>query len=305
MTGAVASVKSEDIVRMPTSNVLEAIQGQVAGLDITRSSGEAGSGVNMTLRGTRSINGDNSPLFIIDGMEGSYDELNPNDIASIEVLKDASSTAVYGAAGANGVIIITTKTPKKDKFSIDPDAYYGWNVISSFPEVNRGEDYINFRREAQRTVGAWNSPADDGNLFPSYMQKYIDNNQWVDWFDLASQTGITNSYNLSTSYSNDRVTSYFSLGYYNLEGLLKGDELERYSARAKIDFKANEMVKYGLNLYAMYSENDKRYSRIWNRILCMPPLGTPYDEDGNPGRLPVGRRQHESAGRYGRRPICK
>ena len=176
LTGAVASVKSEDIVRMPTSNVLEAIQGQVAGLDITRSSGEAGSGVNMTLRGTRSINGDNSPLFIIDGMEGSYDELNPNDIASIEVLKDASSTAVYGAAGANGVIIITTKTPKKDKFSIDLDAYYGWNVISSFPEVNRGEDYINFRREAQRTVGAWNSPADDGNLFPSYMQKYIDNN---------------------------------------------------------------------------------------------------------------------------------
>lgn len=221
LTGAVASVKSEDIVRMPTSNVLEAIQGQVAGLDITRSSGEAGSGVNMTLRGTRSINGDNSPLFIIDGMEGSYDELNPNDIASIEVLKDASSTAVYGAAGANGVIIITTKTPKKDKFSIDLDAYYGWNVISSFPEVNRGEDYINFRREAQRTVGAWNSPADDGNLFPSYMQKYIDNNQWVDWFDLASQTGITNSYNLSTSYSNDRVTSYFSLGYYNLEGFIE------------------------------------------------------------------------------------
>ena len=288
LTGAVASVKSEDIVRMPTSNVLEAIQGQVAGLDITRSSGEAGSGVNMTLRGTRSINGDNSPLFIIDGMEGSYDELNPNDIASIEVLKDASSTAVYGAAGANGVIIITTKTPKKDKFSIDLDAYYGWNVISSFPEVNRGEDYINFRREAQRTVGAWNSPADDGNLFPSYMQKYIDNNQWVDWFDLASQTGITNSYNLSTSYSNDRVTSYFSLGYYNLEGLLKGDELERYSARAKIDFKANEMVKYGLNLYAMYSENDKRYSRIWNRILCMPPLGTPYDEDGNLVDYPLG-----------------
>lgn len=151
---------------MPTSNVLEAIQGQVAGLDITRSSGEAGSGVNMTLRGTRSINGDNSPLFIIDGMEGSYDELNPNDIASIEVLKDASSTAVYGAAGANGVIIITTKTPKKIN---SPLIWMPTMVGMSFqlPEVNRGEDYINFRREAQRTVGAWNSPADDGNLFPA------------------------------------------------------------------------------------------------------------------------------------------
>lgn len=133
LTGSVASVKADDITRTPTSNALEAIQGQVAGLDITRSSGDAGGGVSMTLRGNRSINGSNEPLFIIDGMEGKYEELNPNDIASIEVLKDASSTAVYGAAGANGVVIITTKSPKKNKFSIDFDAYYGWNVITSFP----------------------------------------------------------------------------------------------------------------------------------------------------------------------------
>lgn len=288
LTGAVSSVKSEDIIRMPTSNVIEAIQGQVAGLDITRSSGEVGSEINMTLRGTRSINGSNTPLFIIDGMEGSYDELNPNDIASIEVLKDASSTAVYGAAGANGVIIITTKSPKKDKFAIDLDAYYGWNVISSFPEMNTREDYINFRREAQRTIGEWESSEDDANLFPSYMQTFIDNDQWVDWFDLASQTGTITSYNLNTSYSNDRMTSYFSLGYYDIEGLLKGDELERYSARAKYDFKANDVVKYGLNLYAMYSKNDKRSSRIWNRIICTPPLGTPYDEEGNLVDYPCG-----------------
>ena len=200
LTGSVSSVKSEDILRMPTSNVIEAIQGQVAGLDITRSSGEVGSEINMTLRGTRSINGSNAPLFIIDGMEGSYDELNPNDIASVEVLKDASSTAVYGAAGANGVIIITTKNPQKDKFSINLDAYYGWNVIESFPEMNTGEDYINFRREAQRAAGEWKSEEDDKNLFPVYMQELIDNDQWVDWFDLASQTGTTASYNLSTSY---------------------------------------------------------------------------------------------------------
>ena len=288
LTGSVSSVKSEDILRMPTSNVIEAIQGQVAGLDITRSSGEVGSEINMTLRGTRSINGSNAPLFIIDGMEGSYDELNPNDIASVEVLKDASSTAVYGAAGANGVIIITTKNPQKDKFSINLDAYYGWNVIESFPEMNTGEDYINFRREAQRAAGEWKSEEDDKNLFPVYMQELIDNDQWVDWFDLASQTGTTASYNLSTSYSNDRMNSYFSLGYYDIEGLLKGDELERYSARVKFDFKANEMVKYGLNLYAMYSKNDKRSNRIWNRIICTPPLGTPYDENGELVDYPVG-----------------
>ncbi|MDE6465439.1 MAG: TonB-dependent receptor plug domain-containing protein, partial [Duncaniella sp.] len=169
LTGAVSSVKAEDIVRTPTGNVIEAIQGQVAGLDITRTNGEAGSGVNMTLRGARSINGDNNPLFIIDGIEGNYEELNPNDIASIEVLKGASSTAIYGSAGANGVIIITTKNPQKDRFTINFDGYYGWNTISEFPEMNTGQRYIDFRREAQRTAGVWNSPADDDKLFPSYM----------------------------------------------------------------------------------------------------------------------------------------
>jgi len=287
LTGAVASVKSEDIMRAPTGNVIEAIQGQVAGLDITKTSGDAGASVSMTLRGNRSINGSNDPLFIIDGMEGSYDELNPNDIVSIEVLKDASSTAIYGAAGANGVIIITTKSPKKDKFSIDFDAYYGWNVITSFPEVNRGEDYINFRREAMKNAGRWKSSEDDASLFPAYLQKYIDEGKWVDWQDLLSQTGKTSSYNLSTSYATDRANMYFSLGYYDVEGLLKGDELERYSARAKIDFKANDVVRYGLNLYAMYSKNDKRYSRVWNRVLNMVPLGDPYDENGNINDYPI------------------
>lgn len=287
LTGSVTSVKSEDIARIPTSNVMEAIQGQVAGLDITKSSGDAGSGVNMLLRGTRSINGSNDPLFIIDGMEGSYDELNTNDIASVEILKDASSTAVYGAAGANGVVIITTKSPKKDKFSIDFDAYYGWNVITSFPEVNTGQKYIDFRRIAQQNAGQWNSEADDANLFPSYMQSYIDQGKWVDWFDEASQTGTTSNYNISTSYANDRMKSYFSLGYYDMEGLLKGDELKRYSARAKIDFKANNILTYGINLYAMYSDNDRRYSRVWNRIICMPPLGDVYNEDGSIKNYPL------------------
>ena len=101
------------------------------------------------------------------------------------------------------------------------------------------------------------------------MQTFVDNNQWVDWQDLASQTGNTQSYNLSTSYSNDRMTSYFSIGYYDQEGLLKGDEMQRYSARAKVDFKANKILKYGLNLYAMYSNNDKRYSACRRSDRCM------------------------------------
>ena len=285
LTGAVASVKSEDIVKTPTTNVMEALQGQVAGFDITRSTGEVGASMNMTLRGNRSIYGDNSPLFIIDGMEGSYDELNTNDIASVEVLKDASSTAIYGAAGANGVVIITTKNAKKDKLQIDLDAYYGWNVISSFPQVNTGEDYINFRRTALKNAGLY---TDDANLFPSYLQQLVDNGQWVDWFKEGSQTGTMQSYNLSTSYATNKVNTYISLGYSDTQGLLKGDELKRYSLRAKVDVSPNKYVTYGTNLYGMYSDNDKRNSRIWNRMLCTPPLGTPYDENGDVVLYPVG-----------------
>ena len=153
LTGSISSVKSEEILKTPTVNVMEAIQGQVAGFDITRTTGELGNHLSMTLRGNRSIYGNNEPLFIIDGMEGSFDALNPADIESVEVLKDASSTAIYGSAGANGVILITTKNAQKGKFQVNFDAYYGINKVTSFPEINTGDKYINFRREAAKTVG--------------------------------------------------------------------------------------------------------------------------------------------------------
>lgn len=285
LTGAVASVKSEEIVKTPTTNVMEALQGQVAGFDITRSTGEVGAAMNMTLRGNRSIYGNNAPLFIIDGMEGSYDELNTNDIASVEVLKDAASTAIYGAAGANGVVIITTKSAKRDKLQIDLDAYYGWNVISRFPEINSHEKYVDFRREAMKNAGLY---VDEANLFPSYLQQLVNNNQWVDWFEEGSQTGTLQQYNLSATYASEKVNTFLSLGYNDTKGMLKGDELTRYSMRAKVDVAPNRYVAFGANLYGMYSDNDKRNSRIWNRMLCTPPLGTPYDEDGNVVLYPVG-----------------
>lgn len=288
LTGSVSSVKSDEIIKTPTVNVMEAIQGQVAGFDIVRTMGELGDHTSLTLRGNRSIYGNNDPLFIIDGMEGSFDAVNPNDIESVEVLKDASSTAIYGAAGANGVVIITTKNPQKGKFSVNLDAYYGVNKATSFPKLNTGNDYINFRREAAKTVGKWSSPADDESIWPSYMWPLIQNNQWVDWFDLATQTGTTQNYNLSTTYSNDKVSSYISLGFNDTEGILPGEQMKRYSGRAKVDFTPNRYVGYGFNLYALYQDYDHMYGRVWNRIICTPPLGTPYDEDGKMVLFPVG-----------------
>ena len=284
LTGAISSVKSEDIVKRPTYNVMEALQGQVAGLDIIRTNGDVNKGVSMVLRGNRSINGSNTPLFIIDGMEGSYSELNPADIASVEVLKDASSTAIYGSAGANGVVIITTKSPQKGKFSVNLDAYHGVNRIVKFPETTTGEEYINFRRLAMQNAGMY---TDDANLFPSYIQNAIDAGQWVDWAKELARVGTTNNYNISSAYANDRIDAYMSVGYYDIKGIQKTDGLKRYSARAKVDFKANDVVKFGLNLYGMYSDADNQYNRPWNKVLHMVPLGVPYDEFGNVNPYPI------------------
>ena len=166
LTGAVTSVKSSDITLSPGNNPMEALQGRVAGLDITRSSGQPGAGVNMQLRGTRSLSSNGNPLFIIDGMPGDYATLNPNDIESIEVLKDASSTAVYGAEGANGVIIITTKKGNEGKMSVNVNVSGGYNGWSTLPEMRSGVSYINVLREAKEIAGnysddeAWYSSLD-------------------------------------------------------------------------------------------------------------------------------------------------
>lgn len=287
LTGAVASVKKDDIVLTPTGNVMEAISGRVAGLDITRESGSAGSKVNMTLRGSRSINGSNTPLFIIDGVEGSYEELNPNDIESIEVLKDASSTAIYGSAGANGVVIITTKKGNEGKTQISLDAYVGVNGFTEFPEVLTHDGFIRLRREAYRTIGEWNSEADDSKIFSNEEWDAIQNNQWVNWFDEATRNGIQQSYTVSMNGGTENTKSYLSVNYYEEQGILKNDEYTRYSLNGSIDKKINDWIKGGIKFQGTYSERDARNNQIWTRVLCLSPLGQPYDENGNIIKFPI------------------
>lgn len=171
LTGSIASVKAADIVKSPASNAMEALQGQVPGLDIVRNSGKATSGVTINIRGQRSLsdvkdefgnNVANAPLFIIDGMQGGdFSDIAPADIESIEVLKDASSTAIYGSQGANGVIIITTKKGAQGKTKFSYNGYFGVNGWAQYPDMLSGEDYMQVRREAARTGGQWNSTADD------------------------------------------------------------------------------------------------------------------------------------------------
>jgi len=297
LTGAVSSVKHEDIARTPTSNAMEAIQGRVAGMDITKSGGNAGAGVNILIRGTKTIGytdiygtktRNTEPLFIIDGVQGgSYSDLNPNDIESIDVLKDASSTAIYGSLGANGVVIITTKKGKGDNVSVTLDSYYGVNGFVSYPKTRTGESYMNVRREAYRTSGQWASTADDFKIFSAEEWKAIQNNQWVNWIDQLTVQGQEQSHNLTVSSNKGKVRSYLSLGYYDEKGIFKKDEFAKYSFRGNLDYEVNNWLTIGVTSQLTYSDQDKVSSSMLTQALTYVPLGTPYNADGTINTFPV------------------
>ncbi|WP_394707692.1 SusC/RagA family TonB-linked outer membrane protein [uncultured Bacteroides sp.] len=287
LTGAVTSIKSSDITQTPASNPMEALQGKVAGLDITKSSGQAGSGVNIQLRGTRSFTASGTPTFIIDGMPGDYSTLNPNDIESIEVLKDASSTAIYGSAGANGIIIVTTKSGKEGKTAVNFNAYTGFNGWSKTPTMRSGESYIQALRDANATTGNWSSTSDDEALFTSAeaYQAHLAGH-YINWSDLLIQTGMTQNYSMSVSGGTEKTKAYFSLNFSDENGQYKGDDYKVYSTNIRIDHKIKKWLSAGINLQASYVYQNKAYANL-ESALCAVPLGEAYDSDGNININPV------------------
>ena len=258
LTGAVQTMKTEDIVVALTSNVMEALQGKIAGMDITKGSGQVGSGVDILLRGSRSIYGSNSPLFIIDGLPGSYDDLSPNDIESIDVMKDASATAIYGSAGANGVVIITTKRGSVGKTKINFDAYYGWSGSPKYKHGMKGDEWLNYHREAYKYKNGF-YPENITALFggnEDYISAYEDG-KWIDWVDEASgNTATTQKYSLSIQGGNENTKVYTSLVYNREEGLLSNETLDKYSVRLNLDQRLFDWATAGVSTNIVYSIKD-------------------------------------------------
>ena len=287
LTGAITSVRSDEITLTPTPNAMEALQGKVAGMDIVRSSGRAGSDVNITLRGNRSINGSNEPLFLIDGMIGNYNDLNPNDIQSMEILKDASSTAIYGSAGANGVVLITTRKGRAGKPRVNYDMYAGVNGMAKYPHGRTGENYIELRRQAAITQGSWHSPEDDINIFSTAEWDAIQNNQWVDWVDLALRTGSEQNYSLSVTSGGENTQAYFSLNYNKEKGILENDDAKKYAFRANIDQNIFKWLKAGVNSQFTYTDVNQRKASVFTQSLSASPFGIPFTEEGGINVFPI------------------
>jgi len=292
LTGSIVSVKPKEITARPGPNAMESLQGRVAGLDITRSSGQPGAGVNIQLRGTRSFTASGTPLFIINGLPGDYATLNPYDIESIEVLKDASSTAVYGSAGSNGVIIITTKSAKAGKMTIDFNTYYGYNGWSVTPKMRTGDAYLQTKRDAYKyvfdatankwtTTGAlWQSAADDATIFGATRYATYQEGKFVDWADLFLQkNSVTQNYSLSVAGGNEKTKGYVSFNYTKEKGQYRGDEYKLFATTMRLDHQAKKWLSIGTNVQMSYVDRDKAQDKLEN-VLVTDPLVRPYKADG-------------------------
>ena len=266
LTGSVASVKADELMKSGSNNALGALQGRVAGLQITSQSGEPGAGFSIKIRGNNSINAGTTPLFVIDGMQmdlssgevasssatgnGSYDPMsfiNPSDIESIEILKDASATAIYGARGANGVVIITTKSGANgyDKTLVNFDATFGLSENPKYLQMLSAQEYLDYRF-ARHDYGYYAFGVDtDGDGVadtPESAEKY----NYYDWQKIMYRKALSRNYNVSLSTMVGGKTQIAaSLGYLDQQGLIRNNGHNRYTGRIKVDHQINKKFKVG------------------------------------------------------------
>lgn len=303
LTGSVSSVKAEEITKNSSSNAMQAMQARVPGLDVQQSSGESGSGVRMNLRGNRSITATNNPLILVDGVEyGSTLDINSSDIESMEVLKDASSTAIYGTKGANGVVIITTKRGKAGKTKVNFNSFVSSNQPTNVPKVMVGDTEVNRRINAERYkrdqarvtagTGTWGdtkvgdvkvtdvlSSSAANNLPYSEMDIY-NSGSYTDWADIILQNGLTQNYEVAVSGGNEKTNFNLSLGTMAEEGLLRKDEMDRYNVKTNIDHRISNVFKVGTSLLYTYKNHNRR-TNVFGQALKLTSIANPYNEDGS------------------------
>ena len=265
VTGSVASVEGEQMREVPSSNITQALQGRVAGVEMSQTSTKPGATMQIRIRGTRSLNASNDPLVVLDGIPfaGSIGDINPNDIKSIDILKDASATAIYGSRGANGVILVTTnKGNKGQKATFSFNSYYGVKDAIEFPMMS-GPEFAALR-------------AVRGQYANSLEES--DNND-TNWQELLYRTGIVTSSDLGVSGGMEKGSYSFSVGYYKDEAVLPGQEYERISMRASLDQEIGKYVRLGFSSNNSYSISDGNNLGLYN-TLSASPLVDPYNEDG-------------------------
>ena len=281
LTGAISSVSAKELSTIQASNVLVQAQGKLAGVDIVSSDGTPGSQQTIRIRGNRSINANNDPLFIVDGIPTTQgiNDFNPGDIESMEILKDASSVAIYGSRGANGVILITTKRGKKGSVQISYNGYAG--VEKQFENINKmnGQQFLEYKRVANG-LGK-NNNSQDESLLGALYENYI-NGVETDYIDEIYRDGFQTNHQLSASGGNEKISYYLSGSYFKEEGVLKKTDYERYSLRVNLDVKLTEKIKVGLSFTASKDlRNRMDADDPTTSAIHYVPITKAYDDEGN------------------------
>jgi len=320
VTGALTRVDAEVLNSRPVSNAFEALQGKAAGVDITSNQrpGEMG---DIRIRGNRSLNASNSPLYVVDGVplsSGGIEALNPRDIESIDILKDASSTAIYGSRGANGVVLITTNRGKAGAMTLN---YSGSLTIEKLVDKSpamSASDYITWRRWAYYNSNTENPRGDQPDLEKDKAYFSGDEAAWAniekgwaggkwdpskvtdtDWTEFVTQTGITHEHTLRASGGTENIQGSFSFGYLKNEGTQKGQEFERFNLSMSVDIQAKPWMKIGGSINASHAGQDYGYSRtgqssnsgpvdLYSAAKAILRYTVPYDEDGEIISMPGG-----------------
>ena len=282
LTGAISSINAaETLKKMPAAQVADLLQGRIAGLSIVNSSGAAGATPTLRVRGVNSIKADGGPLVVIDGFPGgNLSAINPADIKSIEVLKDASSTAIYGSRGANGVILITTKSPKEGKLSVDYNGY----VVAGTPADKPSIMPVN---EFARMANDWNQAYYGKDL---YTERQITNfTNGYDTYDymgnIINDYAISHSHDISIKGGNDKMSFLFSTQYIHNKGIAGHSTNDRWNYRLKVDANITKKLKFGANFYGMInSAAGNNFSGQYSLLTLaqqFPQTVLPYDKEGN------------------------
>ena len=293
LTGAISTVSADDMVLGGTvSNAAQALQGKTAGVQVSQSSKAPGGTISVRVRGNNSISSTNEPLYVVDGFPSSEGlNLNPNDIESMQILKDASATAIYGARGANGVVLITTKRGKAGENKISYSGYLGAQKVDNPFEFINAKDYMNLQNALyQEIAGQEGNP--NGAYTPSQLQSTVD----TDWLDVCTRLALVQDHNIQFRGGSEKTKVLTSLGYYKQEGVLKNTDFNRISGRVNVDQTINDFIKAGATMYAHRERsNAQSYSgnilgeNVMLSVMGYDPTVKPYNDDGSYGRVPGGR----------------
>ena len=267
VTGSVASISGESLREVPSANISQALQGRLPGVQLSQTSSQPGAATQIRIRGTRSLSASNDPLIVLDGIPfpGSIGDINPSDIQSVDILKDASATAIYGSRGANGVVLITTKSGKKgQKAQVVYDGFVGAKTLfARYPMMN-GPEFAALRKAA----GVYTNSLDEAD------------NVDTDWQKLLYRTGIQSNHNAGLSGGTENGRYNFNAGYYQEEGVVPTQQYTRYSVRGTLDQGVGKYVRLGFTTNNTYSLSEGSNVGVYS-ALTSSPIANPYNADGS------------------------